>query len=190
MAAQCVRLLTLISRAGTIVAMGRIISEVEIAALLVEPKPLPSTWPDCWNFRRCRDTADNGYSFEVAGANGSTFEVIARQAKHNIDDFSIIVRVIGFLGHDYTLLRLDGPHLSSHWNRLDPASVPFVRVCHIHRITVLYQQAPQFRPEHHADTTSAYDSLPNALRFLAGAYGFYQPAPDPGGATLFEGGTP
>ncbi len=96
----------------------RILTDEEIAALISEPKIVPTNW-----FSRLETKDKTHYQHkerevEIEGSSGNLFRIILRQNKLNILDFSIILTVKEKDSTlEYILLRYNGKHPSKHTNK-------------------------------------------------------------------------
>lgn len=167
----------------------RVLKDLEIAALLAEPKPLPENWQ-----RQFRTSPKSSYhheksNIEIRGEAGSMFRVILRRNRINVFDFSIILVFQDKDGKKYRLLRYNGRHPSEHTNKWEKeqglADYKLAPAFHIHRATERYQEAG-LPIDGFAEVTAAYHDFPSALdRFLKDNNFQCAISPQPG---LFEGG--
>ncbi len=155
--------------------MPRILTDDEVAQLLVEVKPLPSGWKEKLIPRDKHHLAHKQRDLMVSAISGHVFRIILRQAVLNPDDFSIILVFRDTTGEEYRLSRFNGKHPSDHTNKIEKRdqkpNSSFRNVFHIHRATERYQLAG-FDIVGYAEPTTAYNSFESALRAFVDFYKF------------------
>jgi len=140
--------------------MAIILTDVDIARLLAEPKPLPVDYQTRLQLR-----AKSGHKereLDVTGEAGSDFQLIVRQSIINPLDFSIILAYsIPKSSVLFRLRRYNG-RSHEHTNRLE--GITFYDF-HIHTATQRYPDSG-YAEEHYAEPTDRYADLNGAIQCL------------------------
>ena len=150
--------------------MATILTDPEIASLLVEPKPLPQDYLAKMVTKGKRGHRER--ELELTGADGSVFRVILRQSNFNVLDFSVI------LAHQVPestqLIRLRRYNGKSHEHTNSLEGDKFYGF-HIHEATLRYQQESGEREDGFARLTDRYADFQGALNCMLSDCGFVFP---------------
>jgi len=161
--------------------LSRIITDLEIATLLSEGKPLPVRWSSRLRVRPKANAQFSQRELEVSVPNGRAFRLVLRQNSINPLDFSIIL-ILKEGTTEYVLVRHNGKHPSEHTNKIEKRrgepNSSFRNVFHIHKATERYQQAG-LAIDGYAEPTTRYSSFQTALEAMIEEYGFQQPEGEP-----------
>jgi hypothetical protein len=140
--------------------MANQLSDVEITALLAEPKPLPEDYQARLQLRP--KSGHKERELDITGAAGSDFQLIVRQSIFNPLDFSVI------LGYSipgsnvlFRLRRYNG-RSHQHTNRIEGNTFYDF---HIHMATERYQTAG-IQEDHYAETTNRFADLVGAIQCM------------------------
>jgi hypothetical protein len=149
--------------------MAILLTDPDIARLLVEAKPLPTDYQSRLQLRAKRGHKER--ELDVTGASGSEFQIILRQSVFNPLDFSVI------LGYSFptsnVLFRLRRYNGRSHEHTNCIEGGTFYDF-HIHTATERYQDAG-YAEEHYAETTNRYVDIAGAIQCLIEDCGFELP---------------
>jgi hypothetical protein len=136
-------------------------SDLQIAQLINEPKPLPLDW-----YSKIQTKTYMTYetkSFDVKGIRNNTFRVIWRQSIINQLDFSAIFGVIPINAtKPFRLKRYDGK-VSPHSN---PIEKERFHDFHIHIATERYQVFGTREEDKYAEVTDRFSDLTGAIQCL------------------------
>jgi len=152
--------------------MPALLTDNQIAALLVEAKPLPSDYR-----ARVQTKPKRGHrerELDVDGAQGNKFRIILRQSSINPLDFSAILSWLP--PQSSTAFRLCRFNGKSHEHTNSIEGDTFYDF-HIHRATERYQQLGA-REDTFAKPTGSYQDFAGALRCLITDCGFQLPTGD------------
>jgi len=149
--------------------MATNLTDAEIAALLAESKPLPDDYRGRVQTRPKRGHRER--ELEVAGANGSTSQLILRQSSINPLDFSVTLAWVP--PQSTTLFRLVRYNGKSHEHTNTLESQKFYDF-HVHRATERYQQSG-LREDTFAEPTTRYQDYAGALKAMIRDCGFQLP---------------
>jgi hypothetical protein len=152
--------------------MPTLLTEHQIAALLAEPKMLPSDYRSRVQTKPKRGHRER--ELDVDGAQGGKFRLILRQSGFNPLDFSVI---LAWLPPQSTaLLRLCRYNGKSHEHTNALENRTFYDF-HIHRSTERYQRSG-LREDAFAEPTNRYQDFEGALRCLIQDCAFQLPPND------------
>ena len=167
----------------------RILKDIEIEALLKEPKVLPDNWQSQFQVKDKSNFQHQERSIDIKGTNGSSFRIILRRNKINTFDFSIILILQDKDGKEYRLIRYNGKHPSEHTNKWEEEqgqkNYKFEPVFHIHRATERYQEAG-YPTDGYAEISTIYHDFHSALKCFIKENNFIKPKNSQ--IELFEGG--
>lgn len=148
--------------------MVLLLSDSEIARLIMEPKHLPHDYRD-----RIRVRPKRGHSereLDIAGVS-SEFRVILRQSEFNALDFSVILAYRPPRLNDVFRLRRYNGKSHEHTNKIEHQT--FYNF-HIHTATERYQQSG-FREDAFAEPTDRFSDFQGAIRSMLIDCGFVIP---------------
>ena len=149
--------------------MAIILTDVDIARLLTEPKTLPADYQS-----RLQPRLKAGHKerdLDIMGQSGSEFQIIVRQSSFNPLDFSVI---LGYaVPKSSVLFRLRRYNGRSHQHTNKIEEITFYDF-HIHTATERYQDAG-YAEEHFAEVTDRYVDLNGAIRCLINDCAFELP---------------
>jgi len=141
--------------------MDIVLTDIQIAELIVEPKILPDRFRSRLQLKGLQGDQNMRASLVVEGAKGSPFVIKLRQNKIDPMDFSAILmytRVASSSG--FRLRRYNGPH--EHENYIERE---LLDCHHIHQATERYQ-AKGYREDHYAEPSDRYYDIHAALQCL------------------------
>ena len=157
--------------------MSRTLDDVEIRALLAEPKTLPENWKARLKLRPKAEFKYDQRDLRIKGANGNIFKIVLRQNTVNRLDFSVILMFIDKDGSEFRLCRFNG-NSHKHTNKLEKSlgrrDVSFSSQFHLHMATERYQQYG-FEIDGYAEVTSSFSSFDQALDKFIEEYAFVFP---------------
>lgn len=165
--------------------MNRILTDVEIEALLREAKPLPANWSSRLRPRPKSRMAFLQCDLSLELPSGNQFTLILRRSRQSQLDFSVILVYVDKNGNEYRLRRHNGIHSSRHTNQWEKRhgirDYQLGTVFHIHKATERYQ-IDSLEIDGFAEGTNAYNDFDGALRVMLRDGGFVAPEPssDPG----------
>ena len=140
--------------------MAIVLTDIDIARLLAEPKPLPRDYQSRLQLRP--KSGHKERDLDVTGGSGSEFQIILRQSIFNPLDFSVI------LGYSFptssVLFRLRRYNGRSHEHTNCIEGGAFYDF-HIHTATERYQDAG-YAEEHYAEATNRYADIVGAIQCL------------------------
>jgi hypothetical protein len=140
--------------------MAIILTDIDIARLLAEPKPLP---PDYQTRLQLRSKSGHKErELNVTGAADSGFQLIIRQSLFNSLDFSVILGYVPRGSNVLFRLRRYNGRSHEHTNGIE--GVTFYDF-HIHTATERYQAAG-YEEDHYAETTNQFADLNGAIRCM------------------------
>ncbi len=140
--------------------MSYYFTDDEISDLITEPKVFNGTIEDLMRFKE--SAGHESASAEIPRDSESSFLVILRQNKNNINDFSAIFAYQQKGNNtDFKLKRYNG-RSHEHSNRIEGEKFYSF---HIHSATARYQDAG-LKEEKYAEKTDRYSSLKGALKCL------------------------
>jgi hypothetical protein len=163
--------------------MARILTDVEIQQLLVEPKPLDPKWDSKLRLRpKTQEVFEQG-SYDLCLPNGHEFSLVLRRNRLSPLDFSVILVFKDTDGTEYILRRHNGAHPSKHTNEFEKrlglpnAQLP---VCvHRHLATERYQRAG-LKIDGYAERSEDYNDINTAREAMIREAGFIVPPPNVG----------
>jgi len=133
-------------------------SDLEIAALVQERKPLPEDWRNKVQLRAKRGHSER--ELDVTGDAGNQFRLVLRQSKLNTLDFSIILAVnVPGSNQVFRLRRYNGKS-HEHTNHIEGDTFYDF---HIHFSTERYQELGT-REDAYAEPTDRFGDIHAALR--------------------------
>lgn len=163
---------------GEKIEMSRIISDIEIAQLLIEPKPLAPNWDNRFRLTPKAQEAFSQRSLLLQLSNGHQFILYLRGSRLSPLDFSIILVFKDTDGSEYILRRHNGTHPSKHTNEyekrlgLPNAELP---ICfHRHLATERYQRAG-LKIDGYAEQANDYHDIKTAQDTMISEAGFILP---------------
>ena len=140
--------------------MPDILTELDIASLLAEPKPLPEDYQTRLQLRP--KSGHKERELDLTGGAGSDFQLIIRQSLFNPLDFSVI---LGYLmpGSNvlFRLRRYNG-RSHEHTNRIEGNTFYDF---HVHTATERYQTAG-YEEDHFAESTDRFADLSGAIQCM------------------------
>lgn len=151
---------------------SNVLSDLEIARLIAERKPLP------YGLNNPTLVSANRHmraDFAVVADSGEEFKVHLRQSEEDGLDFSAILRYRSRISGTWIILRRYNGKSHEHSNALDE-KVRFFDY-HIHTATERYQRA-RMNPESYAEVTNRYVDMHGAIECLINDCGFYEPELD------------
>ena len=158
--------------------MARILTDIDIATLLGEPKQLPNNWVTRLRTIPKSNMAFTQRDFSLTTPTNHIFRLVLRESSRSPLDFSVIL-VYQENGHDYILRRNNGSHPSRHTNKWEKMyGMPDYQIevgCHIHMATERYQLAG-LDIEGYAQPTDRYQDFGSALQVLLTDCSFIIPA--------------
>jgi hypothetical protein len=137
-----------------------LLTDVEIQALIKEPKPLESGYEAKLQLRPKQGHRER--ELDIAGSNGSTFRVILRQSLFDIFAFSAIMAYMPQSSSQLFRLRRYNGRNHEHTNKLERETFYDF---HIHTATERYQHSG-LREDGFAEVTKRYGDFQGALRCL------------------------
>ena len=153
--------------------MPEILTDLQIAQLIGDPKPLPPDWR-----RRLAPRPKRGHTeaeLQVRGAAGGLFRLILRRSLHNPLDFSVILAFVDpESGRNFRLRRYSG---KSH-EHTNPLESERFYDCHVHRATERYQRSGN-REDTFAVAASAFATMEQALELVIAEGAFAEPVDPP-----------
>ena len=152
--------------------MSTIYTDLEIQALVEEPKPLPNNWRQRLQLAHKRGHDEK--SLDLLGGNGSEFRLILRQSQINVLDFSIILGILIPESNRVFRLRRHNGKSHSHTNHIENETFYDF---HIHMATERYQQIGA-REDTYAEVTNRYSNLQEALTRMLRDVSFVFPDED------------
>lgn len=148
------------------------LSDIQIAALIAEPKPLPVDYQVKVQTRPRRGHRERELS--VKGSNGNDFQLILRESSFNPLDFSVILAYL--LPQSNVLFRLRRCNGKSHEHTNKIEGGKFYDF-HVHYATERYQESG-FREDAFAEVTSRYQDFSGAVRCMLDECAFQLPSGD------------
>ena len=136
------------------------LSDLQIADLLDEPKPLPSNWETLMRLKPKRGHYER--EIDVAGEAGSSFRLILRRNMVNVLDFSVILAFLDPKSNQVFRLRRHNGRSHEHTNHIEGDTFYDF---HIHMATARYQQSGS-REDGYAEPTDRYADFEGALETL------------------------
>lgn len=140
--------------------MAIVHTDHEIASLLCECKPLPTSWQ-----HETKLVAKSGHKenqLDVQGEDGTAFRLILRQSTLNVLDFSIILASLDSKSNRVFRLRRYNGKSHEHTNRIEQDTFYDF---HIYKATERYQELGE-REDGYAEPTDRYESFQGALACL------------------------
>jgi hypothetical protein len=144
------------------------LTQAQLYELIRRPKPVgdPS-----WRSRlapkaTAADPANRRGAFQFADAQGDEWLIYTRQSLNNAGNWSVGL-IFDPDGVNLRSIRCNGPHAAVHQNRLDPQDPPIIVTPHVHTIQERYLRHPRTKEDGYAVPTTGYDSLANAIEYLA-----------------------
>lgn len=148
--------------------MAVLYTDPEIERLMRESKSLPDDWRDRLRLKPKRGHGER--QLDIAGEAGSTFRLILRQSKVNVQDFSAILGLlVPESNRVFRLRRYNGRH--QHSNSIEKQTFYGF---HIHTATERYQELGAAE-DAYAAPSNRFGSLDDALRCLLTDSGFIVP---------------
>jgi hypothetical protein len=158
--------------------MARILTDIDIATLLGEPKQLPNNWATRFHTIPKSNMAFSQRDYSLTTPSGYTFKLVLRESSRSPLDFSVILVYLEN-GHDYILRRNNGSHPSRHTNKWEKMhGQPSYQIgvgCHIHMATERYQLAG-LDIDGYAQATNRYQDFNSALHVMLTDCNFIIPA--------------
>jgi hypothetical protein len=158
--------------------MARILSDVEIRQLLVEPKPLVPNWENRLKLVQKAQEAFSQRGLSIPLSNGHEFSLILRSNRFSPLNFSVILVFKDVDGSEYILRRHNGIHPSRHTNayekRLDLPNAELPVCFHRHFATERYQKAG-LKIDGYAERTDDYTDIRTAQDMMIRDAGFILP---------------
>lgn len=147
--------------------MPVLLSDVDIARLLVETKKLPNDYRSRIQIKPKRDHKER--ELDIIGDSGSHFRLILRQSELNALDFSIIIAYKLPNSNTYFRMRRYNGKSHEHTNTLE--KITFYDF-HIHMATERYQQESGQREDTYAEPTDRYADMASAIQCMIDDCGF------------------
>jgi hypothetical protein len=151
--------------------VAEFLTDSQIAALLKEPKSLPSDLANLTPALRNMKIGHKEGQYEVVDAAGNDFRVIIRQSNFNVLDFSVILAYLPKTSSQVLRLRRYNGKSHEHTNQLE--RVTFYGF-HIHTATERYQRERD-KEDGFAEVTDRYNDLAGAIDCLIEDCGFQRP---------------
>ena len=136
------------------------LSDLQIAELLDEPKPLPANWEAMMQLKPKRGHDER--EIDIVGESGNDFRLILRRNKVNVLDFSVILALLDPNSNQVFRLRRHNGRSHEHTNHIEGESFYDF---HIHMATARYQR-PGSREDEYAEPTDRYADFEGALATL------------------------
>ena len=160
--------------------MRNILSDVKIAELLQDPKPLLKKQVEKLKTKFVAENKSRVSKLSVVSAGNMKFEITARgdARPDKAHKFSVILGYT-WKGDPINLIRCNGPH-GPHTNTIERAlGAGVVEIprdtYHIHFATERYQRvSEETDAEFYAEPTTEYDSLEGAVEYMCDHFGFYR----------------
>lgn len=134
-----------------------LITDTEIAKLIIEPKPLPENYRSRLRLRNKRGHRER--DLDVRGSNGNEFRIILRQSEHNVFDFSVILAYSSRESNQLFILRRYNGRSHEHTNSLEEETFYDF---HIHQATERYQELGS-KEATYAQPSNNYNSIQEAI---------------------------
>jgi len=133
------------------------VADVEIAILLIEPKPLPQNYRSLMRLRAKKGHRER--DLDIRGSNGNEFRIILRQSEFNMLDFSAILAYRPQESNQLFILRRYNGRSHEHTNSIEQET--FYNF-HIHQATERYQELGA-KEATYAQPSNNYNSLQEAI---------------------------
>ena len=152
-------------------------SDIEIAELIAESKPLPERYSDLIRLKDKRGHKEREIDFK--GEKGNDFRLILRQSNANLLDFSIILAFMPSGSNQLFRLKRYNGKSHEHTNTIENESFYDF---HIHTATERYQEKGM-KEDWYGGSTERFSDFTSALRCMLKDCGFV--VPDDGQEMLF-----
>lgn len=150
--------------------MRTIFTDVQIAELLKDPKPIPEDFRK-WTLQPAMFLSGDNYHFTriIKSKGGRKFGLYIRQNTIEKMDFSTGLRLIISSNEGFDLFRCNGWH-PEHCNKLDKGKPGYIipeNTCHFHLATERYSRVQKkSRLSGYAEATTQFHDITSALEFL------------------------
>jgi hypothetical protein len=151
--------------------MQRVLSDAEIADLLLERKPVTRRFRSVLAPRRRKDRpSECGRRLNIRGEGGHLFRVYVKVIPHIKNNFSIGLVWVVSKREKYLLIRCNGFH-ETHLNTIEGTSIP-ADTCHIHHRTERYDLVGK-PMGYAADASLEFTNRKAATDYFVTSFGLY-----------------